>query len=463
MNQKEFDLNIEEILVDWQPYHAVREIISNALDEKVLSKSKEIKIFKDEKGSWHVRDFGRGVRREHLTQNENQEKLGCDNLIGKFGIGLKDAIATFNRHGIQINIQSKHENITTRRMSKSGFDDIQTIHAILDDPVSKNMEGTDVIISGISDEEVQKALDLFIQFSSSAPITKTQYGEIYQKIGEKGIIYINGLKVAEENNFLFSYNITSLNSQIKKSLNRERTNVGRTAYSERVKSILLSTQDETVASILAEEFSGLQTGEMSDELNWIDVQYHAIEILNSMGTYVFMTQLEAFSSPDAIDEIKRQGKSVLVVPENLRSKISGSTDKQGNLIVDFDQFIRLYNDDFDYHFIDEKKLTKFERKVLAYQNKILKLIGGLPSTVSEIKISSNIRTDFASDYRTDGVYDSKSRLIVLHRRVLMSLSDFAGILTHEVTHARTGLPDVNRGFESELTKVIGQVIEKMLR
>lgn len=46
------------------------------------------------------------------------------------------------------------------------------------------------------------------------------------------------VKVAEETNFLFSYNITSLNAQIKKALNRERTNVGRTAYTGRIKDIL---------------------------------------------------------------------------------------------------------------------------------------------------------------------------------------------------------------------------------
>ena len=33
---KEFDLNIEKILENWENYHAIREIIANALDEQVL-------------------------------------------------------------------------------------------------------------------------------------------------------------------------------------------------------------------------------------------------------------------------------------------------------------------------------------------------------------------------------------------------------------------------------------------
>jgi len=30
---KKFDLNIEKVLEDWEIYHAIREVIANALDE----------------------------------------------------------------------------------------------------------------------------------------------------------------------------------------------------------------------------------------------------------------------------------------------------------------------------------------------------------------------------------------------------------------------------------------------
>lgn len=41
---KEFDLNIEKILENWEIYHAVREIIANALDEQKLTGTKDISI-----------------------------------------------------------------------------------------------------------------------------------------------------------------------------------------------------------------------------------------------------------------------------------------------------------------------------------------------------------------------------------------------------------------------------------
>ena len=39
---KEFDLNIEKILENWENYHAIREIIANALDEQVLTNTRDI-------------------------------------------------------------------------------------------------------------------------------------------------------------------------------------------------------------------------------------------------------------------------------------------------------------------------------------------------------------------------------------------------------------------------------------
>lgn len=78
---KLFDLNIEQVLENWSKADALREIIANALDEQVLSNTKTIDIYKD-KDTWHIRDYGRGIKYIHFTQNENDEKIGSDKLIG---------------------------------------------------------------------------------------------------------------------------------------------------------------------------------------------------------------------------------------------------------------------------------------------------------------------------------------------------------------------------------------------
>ncbi|EHR6437577.1 sensor histidine kinase, partial [Vibrio parahaemolyticus] len=92
MVTKKFDLNIDRMLENWDVFHAVREIIANALDEQILTDTEDIIISRDDRGHWCIRDFGRGLRHEHFTMNENQEKLEHPGLIGKFGVGLKDAL-----------------------------------------------------------------------------------------------------------------------------------------------------------------------------------------------------------------------------------------------------------------------------------------------------------------------------------------------------------------------------------
>lgn len=74
---KKIDLNIEKILENWDTKHPVREIIANALDYK----------------------------------------LNNNDIIGKFEIGLSDALGTFERKSVGVKILSKYENITFGKLT----------------------------------------------------------------------------------------------------------------------------------------------------------------------------------------------------------------------------------------------------------------------------------------------------------------------------------------------------------
>ena len=71
---RKFDLNVEEVLDSWETRHALREIIANALDEQILTNTAAIEIQQTGSKSFIVRDHGRGIKYEHLTQNENVEQ-----------------------------------------------------------------------------------------------------------------------------------------------------------------------------------------------------------------------------------------------------------------------------------------------------------------------------------------------------------------------------------------------------
>ena len=461
MHLKKFDLNIEKILEDWEVYHAIREIIANAIDEQILTQTKDIEIFKDSENKWHIRDYGRGLRYEHLTQKENEEKLKHPHVIGKFGIGLKDALATFERHGVKVYIKSKHCDITIGKSQKHGFEDIITLHAYIHPPSDPNFVGTEFILEGVKDEDIEKAKNLFLRFSGERVIEKTKYGEVLEKKGKVARIYINGVKVAEEENFLFSYNITSLTKKIKKALNRERTNVGRSAYSDRVKSILLQCKSKEIAKRLANDLKNYSTGNMHDELKWIDVQEHTIKILNSLDKVVFLTPNELINSSKWIDEAKSMGYKIVTIPENLKNKIHNLKDISGNPIRDLCQFMEEYDKSFKFKFVELDKLTPEERKIFNMTDKIFELIGGRPKEIKEIKISETMRLD-EHGHETVGLWEPMHGRIIIKRTQLKSLELYANTLLHETAHAISGAPDISREFELELSRLLGLIVSKLL-
>ncbi len=461
-NIKLFDLNIEKILEDWEVYHAIREIIANALDEQILTKTKPIKIFKDSRGRWHIRDFGRGLKYEHLTQKENVEKLENPHVIGKFGIGLKDALATFYRKGVKVEIVSKHCIITLGIAKKHGFDDIETLHAIIHPPEDPNFVGTDVILEGVSDEDIEKAKNLFLVFSGERVIEKTKWGEVLEKKGEKAKIYMNGVRVAEEENFLFSYNITSLTRKIKKALNRERTNVGRSAYSDRVKKILLSCKSKEVAELLVRDLQKYFEGKHHDELKWIDVQVHVVKILNSLDKVIFLTPDEMMGNPFIVDEARRMGYKIVAIPAGLKEKIRGLKDIAGNTVRDIDQFCTEYEQSFEFKFVDVKDLTDNERKIFEQKDKIFSLIGGKPRRIKKVLISETMRKDLLTGEETAGLWIPIEGTIIVKRSTLKNLEDFAGVLLHETAHAISGADDISREFEDALTNFLGKICTKAL-
>ena len=293
-----FDLNIEKVLEHWTVPFAIREIIANALDEQALTGTTDPEIYKDNTGCWHVRDGGRGVRYEHLTQNENAEKLRHPQVIGQFGMGLKDALAVFDRRGINVMIRSPHAAITTGRRPKEGFPDVVTLHALVSPPDNPGQNGTDVMLCGAKDVDVEAAKQFFLRYSGETVLESTEYGDVLARASrtQPAHIYVKGLLVAEEPNFLFSYNITKLSAALRRALNRERSNVGRGAYSDRVKAILIACRSTNVAGPLADGLSGYVTGRLYDEVGWRDVALHACRVLQTNEKVVFVAPIQPFNA-----------------------------------------------------------------------------------------------------------------------------------------------------------------------
>ncbi len=459
---KNFDLNIDKILDNWELPHAIRELIANAIDESILTKSASPKVIKDESGWWTIRDFGRGLRYQDLIQSENPEKMKSPAVIGKFGIGLKDALATFDRKGVKVEIKSKFGDIGLGRVSKHSFDDLVTLHASVSPPSMTHLEGTICRLFGVSDADVKTASDMFLCFSNSQPIETTSYGSVHARSSSAGIIYINGMKVAEEENFLFSYNITALNAAIKKSLNRERQNLGRTAYSDRIRAILLECKSDAVAQALAADLQTHSHGRAHDELGWLDVQQHAVRILNATKRVLFVNPQDLIDKPDLIDDATRGGYAIITVPTALSDKIRGTKDVTGTPITEINEFVKQQNASFQFEWISPSELTPSEHIVWNCHSRLLDFIGGRPSSVRDIRISRTMCVDPLSCTDALGLWDPSNGWVIIRRDQLRSERDFAGTFLHELIHAKFGVGDVNRDFELRLTDLIGRLAASFL-
>lgn len=454
-----FDLNIERVLEAWTVAHAVREIIANAIDEHVLTDTAVPEIHKVD-GAWHVTDFGRGLRREHLTQNENQEKLDSDLVIGKFGVGLKDALATLDRHGIGVRVRSRHGDITIGKVAKHGFGDIVTLHAFIAPPSDPDMLGTDVALTGVTDADIEIAKGFFLRYSGDTVLEGTRYGQVLARVPKgRARIYVRGLFVAEEENFLFSYNITNLTASLRKALNRERTNVGRGAYSDRVKTILLDCTTSEVANPLAEDLALIERGRAHDELKtWTPVAVHACEVLNGIDKVLFVTASQQ-RAPDSwlITKAQDDGCRLVVVPDNVAAKLKGRVDATGRPVRDLGTYRSEWNDGFAFDFVEPEQLTDAEREIYDETDAILSLaVSGTPNKVRQIRISTTMRMDRAGRDCV-GLWVSEDGWIVVRRDQLASLNSYAGTLLHELAHAVSGAGDESADFEDQLTDFLGKL------
>jgi hypothetical protein len=460
-----FDLNVGKVLEHWSVPFAIREVIANALDESLLAGTAEPTITKDADGRWRIRDFGRGIEYQHLTQNESVEKRRHPGVIGQFGMGLKDALAVFDRRHVTVEIRSARGDITTNRRSKDQFADVVTLHALVRPPIDPELVGTEVILGGVTDTDIETAKQFFLRYSGDEVLETTAAGQVLAPPGGRATarVYVKGLLVAEEPNFLFSYNVTDLTAPLRRALNRERTNVGRGAYTDRVKAILKACESAPVAAALTKDLTAFSSGKQHDELAWRDVALHACRVLATHEKVLFITARQLEDRTPQVDYAKSEGYRLVVVPDDIARRLGSLTDLNGEPLVDLGAYRRSWNDSFEFSFVSRTGLTESERQWYDLTGVAIAAAGGVQSRVAvgEVLISETMRLD-STGYSVVGVWEPDQNRIVIRRDQLASPRAYFGTLLHELTHANSGETDGSLAFEQALTVLIGTLSEQLL-
>lgn len=235
------------------------------------------------------------------------------------------------------------------------------------------LENSTLIFRNLPQNYNDKVKFFFKDLSNEKTLEETDFGEVLLK-EDISKIYVSGFLVATEPNFLFSYNIKTPSKTIIEKLEHFDIPFKRTAYVNKIKKILLYCENAEVAIYLADDLKKLINGESHDEINWKDVQIHAIKLLNGLNKVLFFTEKEEEQYSKIIEFAKSKGYKLILVSEALRKYLDNERDIFGNRINTTLKFYNEYSKSFQFDFVDLKNLENEELKNLELIQKFLNLL-----------------------------------------------------------------------------------------
>ncbi len=232
------------------------------------------------------------------------------------------------------------------------------------------------------------------------------------------------------------------------ALNRERANVGRSAYSDRLKDILLASSSPAVAGALADDLAAFETGEQRAESGWVDVALHAAKILNASEAVVFVTTTDLSEQAAMVEYARDDGLRVIPVPKNVAKKLVGAVDVNGDPLRTLKVFARQRAESFVFDFVDAADLTDAERALLDYAADVFRIAEREPVPV----LVSETMRPAATGADDLGLWDPNAGHIVLRRDQLASPHDFFATLLHEIAHSLHNEDDVTFGLRTHAVR-----------
>lgn len=443
------DLNIKEILQDWSVSDALRELIANAYDEQKLSKTSKPTISYDHsKREVTIIDFGRGIKPHHFIQNEDKEKNQSEVVMGKFGIGLKDAISTLFRHGKQVVFYSQFGSFKPVEQLKQGLSDQTTTIHIEYTTNSHWNSGTKIIVSNVNETDFHQALSNFLESQPQVLLSSSSKGQIYKKAGIAAIYY-NGMKISTDDQFIFSYNILSANTKLKKSLNRERKLLSRDAYREIVIAILkscINKENQELINLILDKRDDYPNGEWS----FLEVKKLIIENTN---------KALLLAAPDVQERYllyaKQEGKDLIYV-----------SNRDYNKMLNDDYVREKTSDYFGEQFISNYEADVVNMDELNLQEKqnwewVLAKVKKLSLSWSKWAWYSN-QTKWViikEHPNAEGITNFNPLEVQIVRKILSEQSRLFNVVIHEICHITSQALDGTLEFEQELTNTFFEILK----
>jgi len=188
---------------DWGEYEGIREIIQNGIDGQE-EYGCELNVSYTPNNKLVVENVGGSIPKEALLIGFTT-KRGSEELIGKFGEGLKLGVLALLRAGNTVKIKNNGE-IWTPVIEKSDNFDAE----VLKFKITKSKKpgtGLRVLIGNLSRQRWNKYKRSFLVLKQkNKTMLNTYYGDLLTDPKHAGRIYVKGIEVEWHDDLVFGYN-----------------------------------------------------------------------------------------------------------------------------------------------------------------------------------------------------------------------------------------------------------------
>lgn len=207
-----FDLNFtDRYCSHWTVANAVREIVANAEDERRIGGTMSVE-HKGEKLT--VTSHGRHLTTRALAFGATT-KGDDDRTIGKFGDGLKAALAVFLRCRMPVHIDTGREVWVPRYIQRDGLDRVVAI-TTRSLPAKYHRERVVFEVEGVTADDWAEWRKMFLFLSPAVDSVNTEHGSLIRDEALRGAIYCRGIFVERKPDYRYGYDLNDL------QLNRDR-------------------------------------------------------------------------------------------------------------------------------------------------------------------------------------------------------------------------------------------------
>ena len=403
---------------EWGIWHALREILQNALDEDDNGHKFSVKWTPGNGGTLVVKNEGSVIQRRHLILGES-DKRDDARMRGKFGEGFKLALLVLARKGIKVRLQTGDETWHAEIAHSKEFD--TQLLQIRTTP-RKYEDSVEYWISPVDKESYQLVCDRILPLQKKVNRIHTYHGDLLLDEKFKGKVFVKGIYVCDHPKSEYGYDFRDMSLDRDRkmadyySLNYAITNVLRTAVYdgkfEADKLFEIANSDDSAES-KAISIYGMES--MAEKLR------ESFEKKHGKDTIAVSSVLEATQASEV-------GLKAVVVTKAVSGALKSESILQARIEskkTDAKKIVQL----------DE--LTEEERSVL---NAGLKLTACLGKTLP-VRI-----VEFHGDILGSTVRD---QWVNVSRTMLKSVGDFVTTLVHEYAHEASSDHDLVHGAEME--------------